>query len=116
VSAETLLDDGYLRRLHAQTFGEVWEWAGRYRSRETNIGIDPRQIGVSVRALVKDAETWVDHETYEPDELAVRFHHRVVSIHPFPNGNGRHGPQGSSRRIPSNEPPWGSLRALVASS
>lgn len=87
----TLLDDGYLRRLHAQMFGEVWEWAGRYRSRETNIGIDPRQIAVSVRTLVEDAKTWVDHETYEPDELAVRFHHRLVFIHPFPNGNGRHG-------------------------
>ena len=71
-------------------FGEVWEWAGRYRHRETNIGIDPRQISVSMRKLVDDAIAWVAYEAYEPDELAVRFHHRLVVIHPFPNGNGRH--------------------------
>ena len=85
-----LLDDGYLRNLHRDMFREVWDWAGRYRRRETNIGIDPREISVSVRMLVDDAITWVQNETYEPDELAVRFHHRLVAIHPFPNGNGRH--------------------------
>ena len=90
-SLGTLLDDGYLRRLHRNMFGEVWQWAGQYRRRETNIGSDPRQISVSVRMLVEDANAWVHHETYEPDELAVRFHHRLVAIHPFPNGNGRHG-------------------------
>ena len=86
-----LLTDNYLRRLHRVMFGEVWEWAGRYRRSETNIGIDPRQIPVSARTLVDDATAWVDNETYEADELAVRFHHRLVAIHPFPNGNGRHG-------------------------
>ena len=90
-SIGTLLDDGYLRRLHRDMFGEVWAWAGQYRRRETNLGIDPRQISVSVRMLIDDAVAWVDHEAYEPDELAVRFHHRLVAIHPFPNGNGRHG-------------------------
>ena len=85
-----LLDDGYLRGLHRDMFGQVWEWAGRYRRLETNIGIDPKQIAVSVRMLVHDVLAWVDNETYEPDELAVRFHHRLVAIHPFPNGNGRH--------------------------
>lgn len=86
----TLLDDGYLRRLHRDMLGEIWDWAGRYRRRETNIGIDPAQISVAVRTLVDDAIAWVDNETYKPDELAVRFHHRLVAIHPFPNGNGRH--------------------------
>ena len=90
-SLATLLDDRYLRDLHRNMFGHVWEWAGRYRRRETNIGIDPRRIPVSVRTLVDDAIAWVGNETYEPDELAVRFHHRLVAIHPFPNGNGRHG-------------------------
>ena len=85
-----LLNDGYLRGLHRDMFGQVWEWAGRYRRLETNIGIDPKQISVSVRMLVHDVLAWVDNETYEPDELAVRFHHRLVAIHPFPNGNGRH--------------------------
>ena len=85
-----LLNDGYLRGLHRDMFGQVWEWAGRYRRFETNIGINPKQIAVSVRMLVHDVLAWVDNETYEPDELAVRFHHRLVAIHPFPNGNGRH--------------------------
>ena len=90
-SLAMLLDDRYLRDLHRNMFGQVWEWAGRYRRRETNIGIDPRQIAASVRLLVDDANAWVENGTYAPDELAVRFHHRLVAIHPFPNGNGRHG-------------------------
>ena len=85
-----LLDDKYLRDLHKAMFGRVWRWAGRYRSRETNLGIRPDGIAAAVRILVGDAVAWVEHDTYEPDELAVRFHHRLVSIHPFPNGNGRH--------------------------
>lgn len=88
---EQVLDDKYLRALHRAMFTDVWQWAGKYRRRETNIGIDPTRIPVAVRDLVADARAWVDHETYEPDELAVRFHHRLVAIHLFPNGNGRHG-------------------------
>ncbi len=86
-----LLDDWYLRDLHRAMFAEVWEWAGRYRRTETNIGVDPGQITTGVRLLVEDAQAWVEYSSYEPDELAVRFHHRLVAIHPFPNGNGRHG-------------------------
>ena len=89
-SAE-LLDDSYLRQLHVVMFGKVWRWAGTYRRRETNIGIDPIDITVAVRYLVRDATTWIELGTYEADELAIRFHHRMVAIHPFPNGNGRHG-------------------------
>jgi Fic-DOC domain mobile mystery protein B len=86
-----LLEDYYLRGLHQAMFNEVWRWAGRYRLRETNIGIDPTSISVAVRALVDDATTSVDCETYESDEIAIRFHHRLVQIHAFPNGNGPHG-------------------------
>ena len=85
-----LLDDRYLRGLHKAMFGDVWAWAGRYRRSETNIGIPPTYITEEVRKVVDDAATWVEHKTYEPDELAVRFHHRLVAIHPFANGNGRH--------------------------
>jgi len=89
-STDRLLDDRYLRELHAAMFGDVWKWAGRYRLRETNIGVDPVEISVQVRDLVDDARTWVERASFEPDELTVRFHHRLVAIHPFPNGNGRH--------------------------
>ncbi|WP_423918942.1 mobile mystery protein B [Candidatus Poriferisodalis sp.] len=85
-----LLDDRYLRGLHKAMFGEVLARAGRYRRSETNIGIPPTYITEEVRKVVDDAATWVEHKTYEPDELAVRFHHRLVDIHPFANGNGRH--------------------------
>lgn len=88
---DQLLDDGYLRGLHRAMFSEVWEWAGNYRRRETNLGVEPNQISVGVRTLVDDARAWVEHDTFGPDEIAVRFHHRLVVIHPFPNGDGRHG-------------------------
>ncbi|WP_420621913.1 mobile mystery protein B [Candidatus Poriferisodalis sp.] len=85
-----LLDDKYLRGLHKAMFGDVWDWAGRYRTSDTNIGIELLHISAAVRDVTDDAAAWVEHETYEPDELAVRFHHRLVFIHPFVNGNGRH--------------------------
>jgi Fic-DOC domain mobile mystery protein B len=90
-SVATLLDDKYLRNLHERMFDQIWEWAGRYRLRETNIGLNPADIPAAVRMLVDDAKAWMAYETYEVDELAVWFHHRLVQIHPFPNGNGRHG-------------------------
>ncbi len=90
-AAAALLDDAYLRGLHKAMFDQVWEWAGRYRIRETNIGVAFEQISSETRNLVDDTRAWVEHATYEPDEIAVRFHHRLVAIHPFPNGNGRHG-------------------------
>lgn len=89
-SAQELLDDWYLRRLHRAMFGDVWEWAGQYRQRETNIGVDPGQIAADVRKLVGDVRAWIEYGTYPPDEIAVRFHHGLVAIHPFRNGNGRH--------------------------
>ncbi len=90
-TVEELLDDAYLRSLHRAMFDEVWAWAGRYRLRETNIGIDPRLISTEVRTLVENALAWIEHKSFDPDELCIRFHHRLVEIHAFPNGNGRHG-------------------------
>ncbi len=85
-----ILTDDFLRELHRRLFGDVWSWAGTYRLREKNIGIDPRMVGVSIRHLLGDAAYWVEHGTYRPLEAAARFHHRLVQIHPFANGNGRH--------------------------
>jgi Fic-DOC domain mobile mystery protein B len=89
-NVEQLLDEPYLRHFHRSMFNEVWRWAGTYRIRETNIGIEPSGIAIAVRNLVDDARAWVEYSTFDAHELAVRFHHRLVSIHPFPNGNGRH--------------------------
>ena len=88
---EELLDDKYLRDLHSAMFGQVWKWAGQYRIRETNIGIEPTQIAVAVRSLIDDVTRWIASETFAVDEIAVRFHHRLIAVHPFRNGNGRHG-------------------------
>ena len=89
-AAAELLDDQYLRELHRAMFGRVWEWAGRYRTSEKNLGVAPHQIAGLVRELTRDAQYWVEARTYPPDDLAVRFGHRLVWIHPFANGNGRH--------------------------
>lgn len=91
-SVNQVLDDVFVRALHRRMFGGVWRWAGRYRATERNIGVDPRQIAVAVRDLVGDAAYWVAPEAAwsTPDESVCRVHHRLVSIHPFPNGNGRH--------------------------
>lgn len=85
-----VLEDAFLRDLHKRMFGEVWKWAGQYRKTPRNIGIEAYCIPMAVRELVHDARYWVDNGTYPLDEIAIRFSHRLVSIHPFPNGNGRH--------------------------
>ncbi|MDA8118317.1 MAG: mobile mystery protein B [Actinomycetota bacterium] len=87
------LEESGLRELHSEMFGEVWSWAGTLRRRETNIGADPRQIAVMLRDLHGDVLAQIGDgisTAYPLVELAVRFHHRLVWIHPFPNGNGRH--------------------------
>ena len=85
-----VFDDAFLRRLHKRLFGDVWSWAGEYRLREKNIGVEPFQIAVQLRALLGDARYWAENRTFPPLEAAARFHHRLVQIHPFANGNGRH--------------------------
>lgn len=85
-----VLTEDFLYELHQQMFGAVWEWAGQVRKTDKNIGLDKFHVRPEVRKLVEDAHYWRENEVYSPDEMAVRFHHRLVSIHPFPNGNGRH--------------------------
>ena len=83
-----ILTEQFIRELHRRLFGDVWKWAGQFRRTEKNIGIDPLEIGVQLRLLQDDARYWADHGTFPPLEAAARFHHRLVQIHPFPNGNG----------------------------
>lgn len=85
-----VLDEAFLRRLHKRMFKDVWRWAGEFRTTPRNIGVDPWNIPSMLRNLIEDAKYWVLHGNYPPDEIAVRFQHRLVLIHPFPNGNGRH--------------------------
>ena len=89
-TAASLLDAQALRDLHRRMFGHVWRWAGTWRRRETNIGAAPEAIQVQLRELLDDTRVWIEHGTYPADEITLRFHHRLVLLHPFPNGNGRH--------------------------
>jgi Fic-DOC domain mobile mystery protein B len=83
------LDEVFLRELHRRMFGQVWRWAGQYRKTARNIGVDANRVRMDTAQALDDARFWVANATYAPDEIAVRFSHRLVAIHPFPNGNGR---------------------------
>ncbi|MBV5271190.1 MAG: mobile mystery protein B [Afipia sp.] len=85
-----VLDERFLTDLHKRMFGRVWRWAGKFRHTERNVGVAPYRIATDLRQLLDDSRYWIEHTTYPPDELCARFHHRLVAIHPFPNGNGRH--------------------------
>ena len=84
-----LLTYSGLSRLHRELFGGVWRWAGSQRKSEKNIGVPPHQIAEEIQKLCEDTRFWIDKQTYQWDEIAARFHHRLVLIHPFVNGNGR---------------------------
>ncbi|MGB0219368.1 MAG: mobile mystery protein B [Sinimarinibacterium flocculans] len=85
-----VLSDAFVYRLHKELFGQVWRWAGQRRQTEKNIGVAPHQVDVQLRNLLDNTRHQIDHKAYPPVELALRFHHRLVQIHVFPNGNGRH--------------------------
>lgn len=91
-----ILSEGFMLRVHKQMFGNVWKWAGKYRTSEKNIGVPPWEVAVAVRGLCEDVKLWIrsvsdmTDAADDADNLAARFHHRLVSIHPFANGNGRH--------------------------
>ena len=85
-----VLEVRFLLNLHKRMFGDVWKWAGRMRTTGRNIGVEPFRIGLDLAQLIDDASYSIAQSTYPPDEIAARFHHRLVHIHPFPNGNGRH--------------------------
>lgn len=85
-----VLDEHFLNGLHDRMFGHVWRWAGDYRRSDKNVGVGWHRIPVELRQLIDGAHYWIDDESFPPDEIAARFHHRLVWIHPYPNGNGRH--------------------------
>jgi Fic-DOC domain mobile mystery protein B len=90
VTADRILTENFIKNLHKKMLGNVWGWAGHFRTTEKNIGLDKHLIGIELRKLLDDTLFWIDNETFPPDEIAIRFKHRLVNIHCFPNGNGRH--------------------------
>lgn len=87
---ETILTDHFIKVLHKRMFGKVWKWAGEFRQSEKNIGVKWINIWHDLKVLFDDTNYWIDNATFPPDEIAIRFKHRLVNIHCFPNGNGRH--------------------------
>ena len=75
-----VLDEGFVRGLHRRMFNKVWRWAGEYRKTERNLGVQPHLIQPDLIQAIEDARYWVKHKSYKPDELAVRFHHKIVHI------------------------------------
>ncbi|MCY4562291.1 MAG: mobile mystery protein B [Flavobacteriaceae bacterium] len=90
IKREVILTEKFVKNLHDRMFGDVWKWAGTFRKSERNIGIKWPQIGVELKKLLDYTNYWIDYKTYNPEEISVRFKHRIVQIHCFPNGNGRH--------------------------
>jgi Fic-DOC domain mobile mystery protein B len=87
---EEILSEEFILLLHKKMFGEVWNWAGTVRKTNKNIGVDKFLITIEIRTLLDDCNYWIDNQTFDPDEIAIQFSHRIVKIHVFPNGNGRH--------------------------
>jgi Fic-DOC domain mobile mystery protein B len=90
LSADKILSEEFIFELHWRMLGDVWSWAGRTRKSNKNIGVDWTEIRICLRTLLDDTKYWIEHHTYSEDEIAIRFKFRIVSIHCFPNGNGRH--------------------------
>ena len=86
---KNILTEKFLRVLHKKMFGHVWSWAGAYRTSDKSIGVPWFKIPEEMHKILADAGYWVTYESYPPDEIGARFHHRLSWIHPFPNGNGR---------------------------
>ena len=112
-----VLSEKALNELHKRMFGRVWKWAGQFRTTEKNIGIPPFRIAPDLRQLIDDCRHQLERRACSPDELAARFHHRLVSIHAYPNGNGRHARLAADLLVESLGQPrftWGSASLVDA--
>jgi Fic-DOC domain mobile mystery protein B len=85
-----ILDESFMKQLHKKMFCHVWRWAGSFRRSDKNIGVAWYKISMELKQVCDDVKYWIENKTFLEDEIAARFHHRLVSIHLFANGNGRH--------------------------
>lgn len=87
---EAVLSQSFVKSLHHRMYGSIWRWAGEFRRSNKNFGVDKYQISTELQKLLDDTRFWIEHKVYPEEEIAIRFKHRLVSIHCFVNGNGRH--------------------------
>ena len=114
---EDVLSVHFLRELHRRMFDRTWEWAGQFRRTEKNLGVAPHEIRRGVVDACRDAEHWIENEVFSPQVVAARYHHSLVSVHPFPNGNGRHARLAADvllDRLGYDRLDWGRRRALYS--
>jgi Fic-DOC domain mobile mystery protein B len=108
---EQILTENFVNGLHEKMFGDVWQWAGKFRKTNKNIGLDKLVIATSLKQLLDDCDYWIKNKSFGEDEISIRFKHRLVSIHCYPNGNGRHSRLMAdiiiSRIFEKNEFTWG---------
>jgi Fic-DOC domain mobile mystery protein B len=90
INDEKLFTEKFIKDLHKRMYGDVWQWAGSFRNSEKNLGIKSYLIPLHLKQLLDNVIYWHQNKIYPPIELAIRFKHQLVSIHCFPNGNGRH--------------------------
>jgi len=90
LSVNKILTVEFVKDLHKRMFGDIWKWAGEFRKTDKNIGVDKFMIGTGLKNLLDDCIYWIENKVFSEDEIAVRLSHRMVIIHPFANGNGRH--------------------------
>ena len=89
-AVDNILTEDFIKLLHKKMFDEVWKWAGGYRTSNKNIGVDKFEFGIELKNLLDDARFWHSGKVFTPEEFTIRLKHRLVKIHLFPNGNGRH--------------------------
>ena len=87
---DKILTEQFIKKVHKKMYSDVWKWAGEFRKSEKNIGVEWINISIELKYLLDDTKYWIENKIYSPDEIAIRFKHRLVKIHCFPNGNGRH--------------------------
>jgi len=90
LTPEKIFDELFIKKVHEKMFDQVWKWAGRFRQSEKNMGVQWTLISIELRKLLADTLFWIENKTFSEDEIAIMFKHRLVSIHCFSNGNGRH--------------------------
>lgn len=84
------LDERFIRVVHGRMFDQTWKWAGQPRRSDKNVGVAWVEIAAHLRQMLGDVRAQVEQQAYPPKEIAARYHHRLVALHVFPNGNGRH--------------------------
>jgi len=90
LNREKILTEKFVRDLHKKMYDDVWKWAGKFRKSDKNIGIQWTLISIELKKLLDDTKYWIENNSFSPEEISIRFKHRIVAIHCFPNGNGRH--------------------------